>query len=231
MANGNNEQELPRYDQHIVTTSDGSHSVYVPELNEHYHSVHGALQESKHIFIKAGFDNTGKNPLLILEAGFGTGLNALLTAIAARENKRHVSYTTIEKYPLSEKIVKQLNYPDFAGKGARTLFTALHEAEWGKAVSINDWFTIHKICADITMFSPSTVYDLVYFDAFGPDKQPEVWSDLVISRFAGALASGGVFVTYSVKGDLKRKLKACNMIVGLLPGPPGKRQIMRAVKK
>lgn len=216
--------------QQLVKTTDGSHTIYVPELDEHYHSVHGALQESYHIFLKAGYNFCKADPLNILEVGFGTGLNAFLTAIECNKDNKKVIYTTVEKYPLEDEIVKQLNYLSLPGLGEKELFEKIHSSVWGIRYEISETFAIHKIKADLTSIELSGSYDLIYFDAFGPDKQPEMWSREMIEKISGVTCTGGVFVTYSVKGELKRNLKACGFKIDLLPGPPGKRQMLRGIK-
>lgn len=215
----------------IVITSDGSHTLYVPELNEHYHSIHGAVQESLFIYIKNGFDACKADPAEILEIGFGTGLNAFLTAIRSREGKRRVTYTTVEKYPLPENITDSLNYHTYTGEDNRELFRLIHRARWNSDVNIFNNFTLRKIKADVTQFLPEGTFDLIYFDAFGPDKQPEMWSEDVFKRIASLTREKGILVTYSAKGQVKRNLRGCGFDVSLLPGPAGKRQIIRADKK
>lgn len=217
-------------EQQIKITTDGSHTIYVPELDEHYHSVHGAIQESEHIFIGAGYGSCQADPVRILEIGFGTGLNAFLTAIRCGNDSRKVNYTGIEKYPLDNEIVKQLNYFSFPGFGNRELFEDIHGASWEVQTDINETFTLLKKKTDMLSFVPEGTYDLIYFDAFGPDKQPEMWSGEIIARLGRVTPSGGIFVTYSVKGELKRNLRANGFRIELLPGPPGKRQMMRAIK-
>jgi tRNA U34 5-methylaminomethyl-2-thiouridine-forming methyltransferase MnmC len=214
----------------IIITSDGSHTLYVPELNEHYHSIHGAMQESEHIFIRAGFDFCSEDPLDILEIGFGTGLNALLTALHATAKNRRVNYTTIEKFPLEKKIINSLNYGDMSGPGARDVFLKIHDAPWGTVNKITDHFSILKINADMTLLPLLPVVCLVYFDAFGPDKQPEMWTSEIFNLISAAMKQGGTFVTYSAKGEVKRNLRSAGFRVELLPGPPGKREIIRANK-
>ena len=213
----------------LITTSDGSHTIYVPELNEHYHSIHGAVQESNFIFINTGFERCYANPLRILEVGFGTGLNALLTALKSMSGEREVFYTTIEKYPLDETILSSLNHYLFAGDSGKELSDLIHSAHWNKWVKICKNFNLRKIKGDIDAPFDGK-YDLIYFDAFGPDKQPEMWTTEVFASVAAVTEKGGALVTYSAKGEVKRKLKACGFEVTLLPGPPGKRQIIRAVK-
>jgi tRNA U34 5-methylaminomethyl-2-thiouridine-forming methyltransferase MnmC len=214
----------------LITTSDGSHTIFVPELNEHYHSIHGAVQESNFIFINTGFAGCMADPVRILEVGFGTGLNALLTVLKSQTGDRKVFYTTVEKYPLEETILRSLNHHLFAGDYGKELSDLIHSAQWNKEVEICKNFTIMKIEGDITDAPFSGKYDLIYFDAFGPDKQPEMWTIEVFASIASVTEKGGALVTYSAKGEVKRNLKACGFEVTLLPGPPGKRQIIRAVK-
>ncbi|MDF1561086.1 MAG: tRNA (5-methylaminomethyl-2-thiouridine)(34)-methyltransferase MnmD [Bacteroidales bacterium] len=214
----------------IKLTSDGSHTLYVPELNEHYHSHFGAVTESMHIFINAGLRNIQGDSVTILEVGFGTGLNALLTALYASEHRIKVDYTSLEKYPLDDSVVSKLNYGSLTGKEGMELFAAIHSAPWDKPASIIEWFTLHKRVTDLTTEQPEGLFDLVFFDAFGPDKQPEMWSGEVMRKIAAVMHAGSVFVTYSAKGSLKRILRKLQMEVNLLPGPPGKRVFTRAVK-
>lgn len=213
----------------LKMTGDGSHTLYVPELDEHYHSHFGAVTESRHIFINAGIRSIESDSVAILEVGFGTGLNALLTALYASEHRIKVNYTTLEKYPLDRSVVSKLNYGSIA-EGGGELFGAIHEAPWDTPASITEWFTIHKVLLDLTAEKPEGLFDLVLFDAFGPDKQPEMWSEEVMRKIAAVMHVGSLFVTYSAKGSLKRMLRALGMEVTLLPGPPGKRVITRAVK-
>lgn len=214
----------------LITTSDGSHTIYIPEMNEHYHSIHGAVQESTYIFINSGFDYCKADPLNIYEVGFGTGLNALLTALKSRVGERPVNYTTIEKYPISKDMIRSLNHYQFAGKDGKEISDLIHSSLWDVNVNICHNFNLKKIKADFTSKSPEGTYDLIYFDAFGPDKQPEMWTKELFAGIAAMTKKNGVFVTYSAKGEVKRNLKACGFEVTLLPGPPGKRQIIRAIK-
>ncbi len=214
----------------IITTSDGSHTIYVPELDEHYHSIHGAVQESNYIYINKGFYYCEADPLRIFEVGFGTGLNALLTAINSLTGSRVVNYTTIEKYPLDVNIIKSLNHSLYSGDEAKDIYDLIHGAPWGCLVNICENFNLFKIKGDMRSNLPAGIFDLIYFDAFGPDKQPEMWTKEVFYNIAGITKKNGVLVTYSAKGDVKRNLKASGFDVELLPGPPGKRQIIRAMK-
>jgi tRNA U34 5-methylaminomethyl-2-thiouridine-forming methyltransferase MnmC len=214
----------------IIITSDGSHTIYVPEIDEHYHSIYGAVLESNHIFIKNGFQICKANPMNIFEVGFGTGLNALLTALKCMSGEKEVNYTSIEKYPLDERIIKSLNHSDYAGENAKGIFQLIHSAPWNINVNICKNFNLEKIESDFTDFQHKGIYDLVYFDAFGPDKQPEMWTTEIFERIASVTKKKGILVTYSAKGEVKRTLIACGFDVTLLPGPPGKRQMISAVK-
>jgi len=214
----------------IILTEDGSHTLFVPELSEHYHSIHGAVQESQFIFINSGLKYTDLSPVRIFEAGFGTGLNAYLTAIESSSANRKIYYTSIEKYPLPSEIIVRLNYSGlFPGTEAR-LFSNIHSCPWNIPVEITNTFTLTKIEGDLTNAEPEGCYDLIYFDAFGPDKQPQMWTGEVFEKISAITETGGVFVTYSAKGRVQRSLKKAGFNVSLLPGPPGKRQIIRAVK-
>lgn len=214
----------------IVTTSDGSRTLFVPELNEHYHSVHGAIQESEYIFIKCGLNFSKADPVRIFEVGFGTGLNAFLTAVNSVTKNRKIFYTSIEKYPLPESIINELNYKSFFPRESAYLFDLIHQAKWNTLQEISDNFTLKKIEGDITKQMIAGDYDLIFFDAFGPDKQPEMWSDEIFSKIAGITIHNGILLTYSVKGEVKRGLRKNGFKVNRLKGPPGKHQIIRAVK-
>lgn len=212
----------------LIITSDGSHTVYVPELKEHYHSVHGAIQESTHIFIESGLKFSKAEPVNILEVGFGTGLNALLTAIESARTHRTINYTALEKYPLEEDIIGQLNYGYLAGNNE--LFGVIHSSLWNRMIEISNSFRLQKQKLDIISDELTGSYDLIYYDAFGPDKQPGMWTVRVFSKISAATKKDAILVTYSAKGEVKRNLRSCGFEVELLPGPPGKRQIIRAIK-
>lgn len=209
-------------------TADGSHTLYIPEMEEHYHSVNGAIQESRHIFIHAGVKHLpAKEHLRILEIGFGTGLNALLTLL---ETDIPIEYFTIERYPLPAEIVSSLNYADIVCPDRKGLFAALHTATWNTAVSITDRFTLYKIQADSnTCLFPEGI-DIVYYDAFAPDKQPEMWTPDIFAKLYEATTGGGILVTYCAKGSVRRMMKEAGYSVERIPGPPGKREMLRATK-
>jgi tRNA U34 5-methylaminomethyl-2-thiouridine-forming methyltransferase MnmC len=219
----------------VKQTNDGSNTLFVPELNEHYHSVHGALQEALHVFIKHGLEaalakNTG--PLHVLEIGFGTGLNAILTLQIFLTKKHTIFYHSLEKYPLAEPLVRSLHFEKFIlNPELLDYFYQLHAADWNKEAEIVPGFSLKKMQADLkTHAFPDNTYDLIYFDAFAPEKQPALWSDEVFRKMASTLKPGGMLVSYCAKGSFKRSLKAAGLQVEALPGPPGKREMTRAIK-
>ncbi|WP_018335877.1 tRNA (5-methylaminomethyl-2-thiouridine)(34)-methyltransferase MnmD [Butyricimonas synergistica] len=214
----------------IITTEDGSSTLYVPGLNEHYHSVHGAIQESRHIFIQAGIQYYGQKHIHILEAGFGTGLNAFLTLLDARENEREIAFHSFEKYPLTAEEVTGLNYTTLFTPEEADLFQQLHSAPWEENVPVTPYFTIHKHEADFSEVNFTEQFDIVFFDAFAPDVQPRLWGADILSGFYNALKPGGILVTYCVKGIVKQALREVGFSLKRLPGPPGKREMLRATK-
>ena len=214
----------------IKKTKDGSHTLFVPGLNEHYHSLYGALQESRHVFINEGFHKCAKDSIWLLEAGFGTGLNAILTFIEAEKHKKKIFYFGVDQYPLNWKLVSKLNYPDLLTENIREPFKELHQSKWGVTNMLSPWFTFQKIKTNLKTYNPTPGLDLVYFDAFGPDKQPEMWSHDIFFRIFEALNRGGILTTYSAKGSVKRILKDIGYEVDLIKGPSGKRQMIRAIK-
>lgn len=214
----------------IITTEDGSSTLYVPGLNEHYHSVHGAIQESRHIFIQTGIQHYGQKHIHILEAGFGTGLNAFLALLDARENEREIVFHSFEKYPLTAEEVATLNYATLFTPEEADLFQQLHSAPWEEDVSVTPYFTIHKHEADFSEVNFTEQFDIVFFDAFAPDVQPRLWGADILSGFYNALKTGGILVTYCVKGIVKQALREVGFSLKRLPGPPGKREMLRATK-
>jgi tRNA U34 5-methylaminomethyl-2-thiouridine-forming methyltransferase MnmC len=218
-------------DLEIIVTADGSHTLRNNELNETYHSVHGAVQESLHVFIRngLGYFVANKHPekIFILEIGFGTGLNALLAWEYARLNKLPMVYTTLEPNPLPEEIWSQLNYAN--QDNTRQYFKSLHDAAWDGQSSLDQEFTLDKRRETLQACSLARQYDVVFFDAFAPSIQPELWNFESLKKVIGALKERGVFVTYSAKGQLKRDLKTLGLTVETLPGPPGKNQMVRGL--
>ena len=214
----------------LIITSDGSHTLEVPGMDEHYHSTAGAVQESMIVFISNGFDYSSAEKLNILEIGFGTGLNVLLTLMRSVETGRTVAYTSVEYHPLPLDILLDLNHFRYAGNEGRTLADLVYRSEWNKEVCLTENFSLKKIKTDFTLGDFGNGYNLIFFDAFGPDKQPEMWSQSLFMKLSDACVPGAILVTYSVKGTVKRALKASGFLIELLKGPPGKRQVLRAVK-
>lgn len=215
----------------LEQTADGSYTLYVPELDEHYHSVKGALTESKHIFIDMGLKHSSVTSPHILEIGLGTGLNCVLTLLEAKESQRHVYYTGIERYPLNEEIIRKLNYPSIIGKECEEDYFAIHQAPWEEDVCLSPWFTLHKMEGDFIHYSFEQKYDIIYFDAFAPEKQPEMWEQSLFDNLYQVLNEGGILTTYCAKGVVRRMLQTAGFKVERLPGPPGgKREILRAIK-
>ena len=219
----------------IITTEDGSHSLFVPHLDEHYHSTHGAIQESHHVYICAGFGSCTNEHINVLEVGFGTGLNAFLTLLKAEERNATVNYTSLELYPLEMEIVQQLNYTKhLTDKAKAQLFLTMHSAAWDEPIRITPNFSLHKIEIDFSNphnLKTSTLFDVIYFDAFGPDKQPEMWSQQAFDKLYALCNTDAVITTYCAKGKVRRMLQSAGFTVERLPGPPGKREILRGVKK
>lgn len=213
----------------IERTDDGSDTLYIKELDEHYHSIKGAFTESQHIFIDCGLKQINKQYINIFEAGFGTGLNAILTLL--NSSNKAISYTTIEKYPLPFDVMNEINYSTLFSETEFELLKKLHASQWNKEVLITDNFKLHKIQNDLTTFSFSDYYDLIYFDAFAPDKQPEMWTTEIFINLFNHLKKGGILVTYCAKGEIRRRLQQTGFYVERLAGPPhGKREILRAIK-
>lgn len=225
---------LPYYNRDLMKleqTADGSYTLYVPELDEHYHSVKGALTESQHIFIDMGLKHSPVSAPRILEIGLGTGLNCFLTWLTAEETKRNIHYTGIERYPLNEEIISRLDYPSIIGRGHEEAYFAIHQAPWGEDVNLSENFTLHKIEGDFTNYQFEKGYDIIYFDAFAPEKQPEMWEQSLFDSLYDVLNEGGILTTYCAKGVVRRMLQSAGFIVERLPGPPGgKREILRATK-
>ena len=211
----------------LKRTGDGSHTLYHQKLDEYYHSWHGAIQESRHVFIENGLHQVGGKHLRLLEIGFGTGLNACLTCIEAEKLGIEVDYHSIELYPLSGEVIDRLNYSSLLGE-SKELYRYIHEAGWDEPHQITPFFSIYKILVDFLKFQPEATYQLIYFDAFAPEKQPGMWEKTQLLKMFHALEPGGIFVTYCAKGKVKRMLRDIGLRVESLPGPPGKREMVRA---
>ena len=216
----------------IEQTADGSQTLFVPELNEHYHSVKGALTESEHIFIQMGLKHSSVEAPHVLEIGFGTGLNAFLTLLTADTDQRNIHYTTLERYPVTPALIEQLTYPELICPERKDDFQALHQAAWNTDVQLTPYFTLHKVETDFTSYTFPATYVVIYFDAFAPEKQPEMWTQSLFDTLCQQLNPQGILTTYCAKGAVRRMLQAAGFTVERLPGPPGgKREILRATKR
>jgi len=210
-------------------TEDGSHTLYVPAMDEHYHSVHGAIQESRFVFLQAGLEACNVAEPSIFEVGFGTGLNAFLTAIEATEKQRIIRYTAVELYPLNNEQVAQLNYTKKLDNSE--LFADIHAAKWNEWQEILTNFQLKKIEADFShMKLDENEYDIIFFDAFAPNKQEDLWQQQIFDNLFRSLKTEGIFVTYCAKGVVRRMLQASGFLVERLPGPPGKHEMLRGRK-
>lgn len=214
----------------VVKTNDGSSSIYIEEMDEHYHSTHGAIQEAMHVFIENGLKRASKTDLKIFELGFGTGLNALLTAVNG--TYKTILYDSVEAFPVEKELVSELNYIQELGEKYDGLFRDIHSGKWGEMLNLSNSFCLNKIHSKIQDYSmPELNYDLVFFDAFGPRAQNEMWDVKILKKMYNGLLIGGELITYCAQGQFKRDLKSIGFDVIPLPGPPGKREMTVAVKK
>ncbi|MGJ8549067.1 tRNA (5-methylaminomethyl-2-thiouridine)(34)-methyltransferase MnmD [Winogradskyella wichelsiae] len=223
--------------RNIITTSDGSKTIQIEEWNEQYHSIHGAIQEANHVFMKHGLlyysdlrTENNTEEIHILEIGFGTGLNAFLTLIEAEKLNKSINYVGVEAYPVQLEEVQQLNYIELISETHKSVFEKLHETPWEKPSAITSNFQLEKqqkFFKDITV---KNEFDIIYFDAFGARVQPDLWTEAIFEIMFNALKENGVLVTYSAKGSVRRAMQAVGLTVERLPGPPGKREMLRATK-
>ncbi len=213
----------------IITTKDGSKSLFLTDLNETYHSKFGARTESEYVFINAGFNYIKKHNIRIFEVGFGTGLNVLLTVLENRNIKKNIYYESIEKYPLSTEIL--IPYMDFLTPDEKKIFMKIHQVGWNEIHQVDSNFKLLKKQVDLLSYKSDNQFDIVYFDAFAPDKQPDLWTEQIFEKMYRLLDTGGILVTYSAKGSVRRTLQSIGFTVERLPGPPGKREMLRAQKK
>lgn len=223
----------------VITTQDGSKTIQIEDWNEQYHSIHGAIQEAQHVFIKHGLhyfntilDSKFKNHISILEIGFGTGLNAFISLLEAEKLSTDIDYVGVEAYPVCEEELTQLNYSERldANNESKT-FEKLHAVTWEKKHHINSNFSLCKKELFFSEITDLNTYNIIYFDAFGARVQPELWSESMFERMYNALKDNGVLVTYSAKGSVRRAMQSVGFIVERLPGPPGKREMLRAIKR
>lgn len=213
-------------DRHITQSADGSTTIWVPDLDEHYHSIHGALTESRHVFIEAGLKAINKSSVHILEVGLGTALNARLTLDQAKQDGLNVRYDALEKFPLR---VEEIEAVGLRGMSKEAAFLS---ATPGTVTHIAEHFTYRLLVEDLKTFKgEDDSYDLIYFDAFAPSAQPDLWTDTVFENMYNLLKPGGALVTYCAKGAVKRSMQAVGFEVEALPGPPRKREMTRAWKR
>ncbi|MCR5888436.1 tRNA (5-methylaminomethyl-2-thiouridine)(34)-methyltransferase MnmD [Hymenobacter sp. J193] len=220
----------------VRRTADGSSTLYVPALNEHYHSTHGAVQEAQHVYLGAGLEPVlaaATAPVRVLEIGFGTGLNALLTLQRSLAAPVSIEYDTLEKFPLPPAVIQALGVERYIlNPELQELHQRLHTTPWNEAVPLATRFLLRKTDQALqdTALDPAH-YDVVYFDAFAPDKQPDMWTDAVFEQLYAATALGGCLVSYCAKGSFRRSLRAAGWDTEKIPGPPGKREMTRAWKR
>lgn len=216
----------------IIKTQDGSNTIFIPEFDETYHSRHGAIQESLHVFVSSGLKfKTELNDINVLEIGFGTGLNTLLTFIHSEETKKNIKYTSVEAYPLKWNLVSQLNYIDIIFNGKYfAVFEEIHKCLWESFSVLSSNFMLRKQNIKLQNVLFESEFDVIYFDAFAPRVQSELWTEHIFTSMYMALKPGGVLVTYCAKGSVKRTLKSVGFDLQSIPGPPGRREMSRAIK-
>ncbi len=216
----------------IYITEDGSHSYVSDHFGESYHSRHGAIQESQHVFINAGLlAQQSKDPIHVLEMGFGTGLNAFMTLIEATRLKKTIHYVGIEAFPISSQDIPKLNFAKkLNAREHDALFHQMHALKSHQISILHPYFHFEKRIMDIMEFESQSIFDVIYFDAFAPAAQPQLWESELLLKMYEALRPGGILVTYCAKGVVKRTLKSVGFTIEAIPGPPGKREMTRAIK-
>ncbi len=218
----------------LVTTADGSKTIYNAAVGENYHSKHGALQESQHVFLNSGLRyflaGNHQPEVAVLEVGFGTGLNFLLTADYCSAQQIHLDYTGIEAYPLSPTMLAQTGYDAYCTEDLWQQFNAGYEQALSQKTTLNEYCQLTIAHSKLMQFQSAAEYDVIYFDAFAAIHQPEMWDEAAIGHTLQFLKPGGVFVTYAITGNLKRTIKSLGLKVEKAPGAPGKREMLRAVK-
>ncbi|USD24260.1 tRNA (5-methylaminomethyl-2-thiouridine)(34)-methyltransferase MnmD [Flagellimonas marinaquae] len=215
----------------IITTGDGSKTIQIEDWNEQYHSKHGAVQEAYHVFIEHGLRLFNNRSITILEVGFGTGLNALITLLEAAKQQLTVDYIGVEAFPVSVDEICVLDYcRQLGADNVEASFNKMHSSNWEEEVAITPDFSLLKQKKDFRQIDEENLVDLVYFDAFGARVQPDLWTEEIFSIMHNALKKEGVLVTYAAKGSVRRAMQAVGFTVERLPGPPGKREMLRAIK-
>lgn len=214
----------------IITTKDGSTSLFIPEWNETYHSKHGAIQEAYHVFIKNGLSIFNGKSVSILEIGFGTGLNAFITSLEADKNNVEVNYTAVEAFPLTIEEIDAMNFASKIDSNKADTFSAIHQLNWEVKNQVSDNFYLTKRNQFFQDVNDKECFDIIYFDAFSYDVQPELWSEAIFKKMHTALKTNGILVTYACRTIIKQTMISAGFRVEKLPGAPGKREMLRAYK-
>lgn len=215
----------------IIITGDGSVTIHLPEMKESYHSKFGAIREAYHVFIQNGLALTQGQPIAVLEIGFGTGLNAFITYLETLKSGQKIDYTGVEAYPVATDEARLLNYvSELDADAQKDIFTHMHSAEWGNPIQLAENFRLTKRQQFFQDIDDSEAFDLIYFDAFGYHAQPELWSEEIFAKMYAALKKDGILVTYACRTVIKNAMLAVGFKVEKLPGPPGKREMLRACK-
>ena len=214
----------------IITTEDGSTTIQIEDWDEQYHSKHGAIQEAYHVFIKNGLELFSNREISILEIGFGTGLNALITFLEHSKQNLEVNYEGVEAYPISSEEAQAMNYARVLGDELQGVFEKMHQSEWEKEISLSETFQLKKRKLFFQEIEAQEKFHLIYFYAFGAQVQPELWTEEIFQKMYNSLKENGVLVTYAAKGSVRRAMLSVGFQVEKLPGPPGKREMLRARK-
>ena len=213
----------------ILITSDGSTTIHLPDWNEQYHSKNGSINETYHVFIESGLKQVSADKVSILEIGFGTGLNAFITYLEA---KKQIDYVGVEAYPVTPEEIEKMNFiAVLNAKEENAVFNKMHAVSWEEKHRIKNDFSLTKRKQFFEDIADEDAFHLIYFDAFGARVQPQLWTEEIFAKMFASLKENGILVTYSAKGSVRRAMQAVGFTVERLPGPPGKREMLRAVKK
>ena len=224
----------------VVITADGSSTIHLPDWDEQYHSKHGAIQEAYHVFIKHGLHHfcqkekisKSRKKITILEIGFGTGLNAFITYLESEKLISAIDYYGVEAYPVVMEEIEKLNYPkQLKAMNSDAIYKDMHKATWEEKKSVSKYFTLTKQHRFFSEINEKDTYNIIFFDAFGARVQPELWTEVIFKIMFDALKKNGILVTYSAKGSVRRAMQEVGFKVEKLPGPPGKREMLRACKE
>jgi tRNA U34 5-methylaminomethyl-2-thiouridine-forming methyltransferase MnmC len=214
----------------IITTKDGSTSLFIPEWNETYHSKNGAIQEAYHVFIKNGLSIFKGKSVSILEIGFGTGLNAFITSLEAEKNNLPIDYTAVEAFPITIEEIDAMNFASKIDSNKTNIFSTIHQLNWEVKNQVNDNFYLTKRKQFFQDINDKDCFDIIYFDAFSFDVQPELWSEAIFTKMHTALKTNGILVTYACRTIIKQAMISAGFSIEKLPGAPGKREMLRAYK-